>query len=67
MAWLDAARMPVKPPPTPPEFAPAIKAWNMMAGTVEWSALPILADTLDVRDPERWISQLLTIRDHLAP
>jgi hypothetical protein len=33
-------------------------------GGLEWSALPVVAELLGVEDVERWIYQLVTIREH---
>ena len=41
-----------------------IEGWNLMGGTLDWQALPLLAELLGVRDPELWIRGLVQIRDH---
>lgn len=63
MAWLDAQHQPFKPPPPPITARPAIQAWNLMGGELNWTALDTLADLLGIRDPEAWIMQITIIRD----
>jgi hypothetical protein len=53
----------LKPAGGPPDdVAIAIHAWNLCGG-MEWSAIPIVADVLGIRDVERLIHQLVAIRD----
>jgi hypothetical protein len=42
----------------------AIRAWNMMNGEINWSALPVIAELLGFTDIERLINTLIAIRDH---
>jgi hypothetical protein len=41
----------------------AIAGWNMMGGELNWTALPIVAGLLGVKDPEAFIAGLTGIRD----
>ncbi len=41
----------------------AVRAWNLMGGCIDWSALPIICDLLGVSDPEMLVSQLVLIRN----
>jgi hypothetical protein len=41
-----------------------VRAWNLMGGQVDWTALPILVEMLGVEDPETLIHELTTLRDH---
>lgn len=34
-------------------------------GGLDWAALPLVCEHLGVRDPDRLISQLVTIRNHM--
>ena len=40
-----------------------MRAWNMMDGEVNWTALPILMAMFGVADPETFIVRLLALRD----
>jgi hypothetical protein len=42
----------------------AVKAWNLMGGEINWSALPIIAELTGYQDIEELIHYLATIRDH---
>ncbi|MDJ0792442.1 MAG: hypothetical protein QNJ71_11145 [Acidimicrobiia bacterium] len=44
----------------------AIEAWNMLGGQIDWSALPVICDILDIVDPETLARDLVTMRDHFA-
>lgn len=52
------------PPPAPPEFLPAIKAWNLMRG-LDWQAIDTVAALIGAEeDLEMLIHDLATLRDH---
>ncbi len=40
-----------------------MRAWNMMGGEVNWTALPVLMAMFGVDDPETFIVRLLALRD----
>lgn len=46
-----------------PMTAQVAEAWNLMGGDVEWSALPTLAELLDVDDYELWVRGLCAMRN----
>jgi hypothetical protein len=56
----------------PPAAAPdpldtlAIRGWNLMGGTMDWAALPVIAEILGVDDMESFIQRLVAIRDWQA-
>lgn len=66
--WLESLDLPeplrALQPRTPCPFPAAVRAWNLMNGGIEVAALPTLAELLGVRDPERWLAQLETLREH---
>jgi hypothetical protein len=41
-------------------------AWNMMGGTIDWSALPWVMDYLGVDDADRLVLDLIVIRDWMT-
>lgn len=41
----------------------AIQAWNLMGGTIDWAALPLIVEMLGINDMELFIRQLILIRD----
>ncbi|HZW25169.1 MAG TPA: hypothetical protein VFF26_06785 [Gallionella sp.] len=41
----------------------AIQAWNLMGGSIDWAALPIVAEMLGVHDVELLIHLLVKIRN----
>lgn len=47
----------------PPESAPALVAWKMMGGAMDWQALPMVVELIGVKDVELLVIQLLTIRE----
>ena len=54
--------------PTPPQRPPddcmiAVTAWDMMSGSIDWTALPTICELLGIRDIETLLSQLMAIRD----
>lgn len=52
-----------------PEGALAIKAWNWLqngSNAIDWAGLPIVCALLGVRDVERLLHDLLTIKTHMA-
>ena len=67
-AWLESLDMPeplrALQPRTPCPFPAAVRAWNLMGGALDIAAMPTLAEVLRVRDPERWLAQLETLREH---
>jgi hypothetical protein len=52
------------PPPMPAEYRLAKRAWELMGG-LDWTALPLVAEMLGVKDVESLVHQLVTVRDHL--
>ncbi len=38
----------------------------MLGGQIDWSALPVICDILDIVDPETLARDLVTMRDHFA-
>lgn len=46
----------------PDDAAVAVVAWEMMGG-MDWRALDVVAELLGVEDIERFVVQLLTIRE----
>ena len=41
----------------------AVEAWNMMGGELNWQAIPILVDMLEVQDVEKFIREIVQIRN----
>ena len=41
----------------------AIQAWSLMGGSIDWAALPIVAEMLGVHDVELLIHLLVKIRN----
>lgn len=39
------------------------QAWNLMDGSLDWAALPVVVELLDVPDPARLIAGLAQLRD----
>ena len=37
----------------------------MMEGKIDWAALPLLFELLDIENPELFIDDLMIIRDHM--
>lgn len=44
---------------------PAIEAWQMMGGEVDWSAIPQVCDLLEVEDPHALYLDLRVMQTHL--
>jgi hypothetical protein len=44
-------------------MALAVKAWNLMAGQIDFSALPFVVEYLGIQDIDLLIRQLVLIRD----
>jgi len=42
----------------------AIKAWNMMGGKLDWTALEIVAEIIGVTDIEQLLAQFEKIKNH---
>lgn len=40
-----------------------VRAWNLMGGQIDWSALPIIADIVGFSDIETLLDQLCALRD----
>jgi hypothetical protein len=55
--------LPLGPPPLSTELRPVIRAWNMMGGQIDWSALPLIADLLGFDELDVLIGQLCALRD----
>jgi hypothetical protein len=52
------------PPPQPEAHdAAAIRAWNLMGGAIDWTALSVIAEMLGVEDVEAFVVRLAAIRD----
>lgn len=41
-----------------------MEAWNLMGGSLDWQALPIVCELLAVDDPDLLVRGLVQIRDH---
>ena len=41
-----------------------MEAWNLMGGSLDWQALPVVAELLSVDDAEMLVRGLAQIRDH---
>lgn len=59
--------MPIKAN-TPPDDTVvfAVRAWNMMGGKIEWTALEIVAEIIGITDIEQLLAQLEQIREYGA-
>jgi len=62
LAWLEGTTLPIKSREPDVAFQAAISAWHMMGQQIEWAALDVVAELLDVRDAEGFIAQLFVIR-----
>jgi hypothetical protein len=51
------------PGPVPDESRPALLAWNLMGGAIDWQALPWVADYLGIDDLDAAILDMIVIRD----
>jgi hypothetical protein len=40
----------------------SLKAWNLMGG-IDWTAVPVVAELMGIKDIEALIADLATIRD----
>lgn len=62
--WLDGLNLPIKP--APPDFSTtfAIRAWNLMQGSIDWQAMDTVTELLGINDIELLIAQLETIKEH---
>ena len=49
--------------PAPLESRVSIQAWNLMAGQIDWAALPWVCDHLGIDDVDDVILDLMQIRD----
>lgn len=65
IAWIEARSLPFDPPPLPEESRPALEAWNLMGGEINWTALDAIAELIGVRDVETLIRHLVVIRDQV--
>lgn len=54
------------PPPADDESVRLRLAWNLMGGTIDWAALPVVVDLLGEDDPETLIRGLIMVRDALS-
>ena len=63
-AWLESADLPIQPDPPDMATRLAIRAWNMMDGQINWSALEPVSELLGINDIERLVAQLEAIREH---
>jgi hypothetical protein len=50
--------------PVPDESRQALLAWNLMGGTIDWQALPWVADYLGIDDLDAAILDMIVIRDN---
>lgn len=41
-----------------------VEAWNLMGGSLDWQALPIVCEMLSVEDPDLLVRGLAQIREH---
>jgi hypothetical protein len=48
----------------PQEAEPALAAWRMMGGVIDWAGLPVVAELIGVKDVEMLVLQLLTIKEY---
>ena len=51
--------------PPPDEIKPAIEAWNMLGGTIDWQGLPVICELLGITDVEMLLYELMVIRNHV--
>ena len=51
------------PAPPPTNATRAVDVWNMLGGEINWSALPMLVELLDINDADILIRDLIVIRD----
>ncbi len=63
---MDGAALPesIRPALRDTEAAIAVKAWNLMGGEIQWSALEFIAELFGIQDMDIFIHQLAAIRDH---
>lgn len=54
----------LEPGPNPAPLA--TRAWNMMGGSIDWAALPVVIEMLGITDAERLLVELFAIRDFQA-
>ena len=40
-----------------------MRAWNLLAGVIDFAALSVVVDLLGVGDPERLVAQMVVIRE----
>jgi len=52
----------LKPTELSAENSQVLRAWNMMAGAVDWAALPVIAELVGADDVEVLVRGLLQIR-----
>lgn len=43
----------------------AIASWNVMGGTIDWAALPLLSEMYGVADLPMFVAYLVAIRDEM--
>ena len=55
--------MPLPPAPPPEGSELSVSVWNLMGG-LDWNALEVVAEMLGVRDIDRLVRDLVTMRDH---
>ena len=61
MGYLD---QPFEKPTAPPTLHLALKAFNMMSGAIDYSALPLVAEYLQIDDIDTLITELLQIEQY---
>jgi len=40
-----------------------MKAWGIMGGQIDWAAIPLISETIGIIDIEKFINQLVIIRE----
>lgn len=62
--WLESAQLPIQPEPPDSQTVLAIRAWNLMEGSIDWQAMPAVTELLGIDDIEVLTAQLEAIRKH---
>jgi len=63
-AWLEALQLPIQPDPPDAATVTAVRAWNMMGGTIDWNALDAVCELIGIGDVDCLLAQLEAIRNH---
>jgi hypothetical protein len=65
--WLESADLPIQPNDAPDvSVVLAIKAWNMMHGQIDWTALDYVTEIIGITNIECLLEQLEKIREYGA-